>query len=161
MLEPQKKESPDRRQFRRVNQVIEEHKKTQTSLKLLQERLLELSSREWLDKAEKIGQLSLISGKSKDFSLDQLKLLSDLLRQQIQTQCIILLFDVSKATPGLVLSSSKEIDLKTLWTKLQSKFQLKGGGPSHMITGTQVKTEEIPEIQKTLKNLLHELQATG
>jgi alanyl-tRNA synthetase len=154
-------QKPNLSSLQAVNQVIEEHKKTQTSLKLLQEHLLELSSREWLDKAEKIGQLSLISGKSKDFSLDQLKLLSDLLRQQIQTQCIILLFDVSKATPGLVLSSSKEIDLKTLWTKLQSKFQLKGGGPSHMITGTQVKTEEIPEIQKTLKNLLHELQATG
>ena len=154
-------QKPNLSSLQAATQVIEEHKKTQTSLKLLQDRLLDLSSREWLEKAEKIGQITLITGKSKDYSLDQLKLLSDLLRQQINTQCVIMMFDTSQSTTGLILAGSKELDLKAVWSQIQSKFQLKGGGPPHMITGTQVKTEEIPEIQKTLKSLLHELLPAG
>jgi alanyl-tRNA synthetase len=144
-----------------VTQIIEDHKSLQVKEKLLQERLLQLSSKAWLEKAEKLGQITLITGTSQDYTLDQLKLLCDAIKGQIIGKCMIMIFDSSKSPANLILASSKELDSKAIWSQLQQQFQLKGGGPPQMITGTQVKTEEIPKIQKTLKSLIHELLPSG
>jgi alanyl-tRNA synthetase len=152
---------PNLKPIEAVSQLHEEIKKSNENEKKLQERLLRLSSDEWLQKAVQINHISWITGTSKEYSIDQLKMLADILRQKTASSALLLLFDVSKNPSNLILASSKDIDAKKIWQQMQSEFKLKGGGPPHLITGTGISHDMISEIQHWTSTLLHEISVSG
>ncbi len=144
-----------------VKQLLSETKDHQAKLKQFQDKLVHHAAKEWWSKAEEVNQILWISGSSKDFSLDQLKILSDVLRQKKDKEMVILMMDISSNPGNLVLATSKAINAKEIWSQLQETFQLKGGGPPHLITGTRVNHEKIPQIQQVVRKMLNEISPSG
>ena len=157
----QKLHKPNLSPLEAVGMLTEELKNTQQKLKQLQDQYLQLSAKEWRKKAESINKITLLSDISKEFSMDQLKLLCDLLRHDFPKQSLFLFFNTSLNPASFVLASSKDLDIKSLWLKLQEEFNLKGGGPPHLITGSKVNFDQIPLIQKKLKQYLNEIPYPG
>jgi alanyl-tRNA synthetase len=134
--------------------VLEDKKKIEMEASTLQNKLIQMSAGKVLEGATSVGGSLFVYEERKDTPIDSIKSLADIVRGLTKEPILMMLVSIVGTEATVVLSSSGEVDCRTLLEQIKTKYPLKGGGNPKMVQFGGVSLNTLPEIVKICKNYL-------
>jgi len=145
---------PNMELMKAVELVLEDKKKVESEFQVLQNKLIQGSAGRILEKAVSIGKYLFVNEDMKDTPVDSLKSLADILRGMAKTPIFIMLATRIETEITIVLSSSGEIDCRSLLETIKKTYPLKGGGNPKLVQVGGVTLAMLPDIAEICKRIL-------
>jgi alanyl-tRNA synthetase len=137
-----------------IQMVLEEKKKMEQEIAIQGNKLIQMGAGKVLDNAIPVGKNLFVYDEKKDTPVDSIKSLADILRGLTKQPLLMMLVSLGSPESTVVLSSSGEIDCKTLLEQIKAKYPLKGGGSPKMVQFGGVTQEMLPIIADICKQRL-------